>query len=188
MPPRDHTAARAHMKPTTQQARQRAARRDKTEADEDTSTNERHAFARTCDDAHAHATTTDDRRWQAGAVRTCAHTNASDTTRPRQPGAATCHTAARSTPPEHKMSASGRRVHTHTHAAIRATEPAHHRKKRRPNERRARRARASARPTCQAPPPRRHVSHHRNEIDDDPTGVTRPRAVQAHTRAPRQTN
>jgi hypothetical protein len=48
------------MKPTKQQAQQRAARRDKTDADEDTSTNERQAFAHTCDDAHVH-TTTDDR-------------------------------------------------------------------------------------------------------------------------------
>ena len=59
-PPRDHTATRAQMKPTKQQARQRAAWRDKTDADEDTSTNERQAFAHTCDDAHVH-TTTDDR-------------------------------------------------------------------------------------------------------------------------------
>ena len=97
---------------------------------------------------HARATmrtatrTTDDRRWQAPPE--CAHANASDTTTPpQQPtGAAARYTMARSTTPE-DTSVSKRR----THATIRSTGPTHEGKKRRSNQRRARGARASARPT-----------------------------------------
>ena len=125
----------------------------------------------------------DRRPVMAGAVLTCAHTNSSDTTRPRQPAAATCHTA-RSSPPEHK-SASERRVHTHTRCD--SSDRTYPSQEEAPPQRAASTTSSrERRPICQAPP-RRHVSH-RNEIDDDPTGVTRPRAVQEHTRAPRQTN
>ena len=101
--------------------------------------------------AHARATmrtatrTTDDRRpTMAGAARVCTreckrHT----TTPPQQPaGAAARYTMARSTTPE-DTSASKRQ----TPATIRSTGPTHGGKKRRSNQRRAWRARASARPT-----------------------------------------
>ncbi len=108
---------------------------------EDTSASERRACARTCDDAYRHA---DDRRpTMAGAARMCTRECKHTTTPSQQPaGAAARYTMARSTTPE-DASASKRR----THATIRSTGPTHDGKKRSSNQRRARGARASARPT-----------------------------------------
>ena len=110
-PPRDHTAARVYLQPTTQQARRHAHCATRLTPTEDTSASEQRACACTCDDAYRHA---DDRRSTTDDGR-------------RRPNV---HTRMQATPPHHPNSQPARRRATPLHdrrpPKIRAPASAEH--------------------------------------------------------------